>query len=414
MADGSKPSIEETMAQTFDRIQADEKAERASAAAEVADTPEVPKTEGGDPSQAGTEGETAEQKADRLRAEDGKFRTATRAEKKAAKTAETKSTGAAPAVPPAVSAEAAKVAAAPTNPATAVAPDKAAPAAEQKPDQTSTGLAGVNPPAGWSAAAKAAFASLPPAVQAAVSRREQEVTQGFAQYEGIGKALQPVQQQLAMQGIPAQAYVNQMVQLDLALRNPATRMQAWDYLAKSYGINLNGQQQADTSTSAPQLSADPTIATLQQQLAAVTSHLNQQQNVQRAQIAHESEQTQRQANADVDAFRNDPANEFFDLVRGDVQAVYERAAVLHQKAPTLKEAYEQAVWANPQTRPVLLARQAQEAETKRVQAAADAAAKARKSGAGNLRGTPGATPASGPKRSVEEEMAEVYDRIHAA
>jgi hypothetical protein len=409
MADGTSKSMDDTMGEVFDRIQGEEKAARESARAEVAEpdsgagegTPEVP---AGSP-----EPEAPADGADtRVRNPDGTFAKAPLV--KAPDLPKPDKTVAKP-VDPKAAPVAGKPAAPPSR--AVAAPQAGAPAAPNT-DQNPTGLAGVNPPAGWSAAAKAAWATLPPVAQAAIAKREQEVSQGFSQYEGIGKALAPVNQQLAMRGIPPQQYVNQMVQLDIALQNPATKMQAFQYLAQTYGIQLPTNSQADAGASIPQGHPDPTIAALQQQIGQLTSHINSEQ-AQRAQYAaFEQQQTQRQANTEVEAFRNDPANEFFDLVRDDVRGVFERAAVLNQKAPTLKEAYEQAVWANAQTRPVMLARQTQKIQDDQVKAASEAAAKARKSQAPNVRGTNGATPASGPKRPIEEEMAEVYDRMHAA
>lgn len=408
MADGedTKPTLEESLGATFDAIQARETTERTSAAAEVAEPEAVADAAPGD----APEGETAEEKADRLRAEDGKFRKPTRTEKKAAKAA------ADPAKAATVAGEAAKPGAAAEIPDPATGQKPASP--PTKTDQPLTGLAGVNPPAGWSAAAKAAFSTLPPAVQAAVSRRETEVTQGFAAYEGIGKALAPVQQALQMRGVPPAQYIAQMVQIDQALSNPATRAQTFDYLARTYGYQpaqTQAGQQQGASNPATQVSADPTIAALQQQLSLVTNHLTQQQHAQRAVHAQELEHTQRQANSDVEAFRNDPKNEFFDLVREDIRGVYERAAVLNQPYMTLAQAYEQAVWANAQTRPVMLARQAQKTEDDRAKASADAAAKARKAGSGNIRSVGGSAPnrRTGPL-DLEAEMAEVYDKVNAA
>ena len=84
----------------------------------------------------------------------------------------------------------------------------------------------------------------------------------------------------------------------------------------------------------------------------------------------------------------------------------------------LKDIYEQAIWANPQTRPVLIARQQQKLADDNAKAAAEAAAKAKKSGASNVRGTNGTPPAKAPEPLTEDrmraEMAEAYDRLNAA
>lgn len=401
MPDGSdKPSMEETMGQVFDKIKSDEATTRANEAAEVADPPEqkpeaAPETP--------PENETAEQKAERLRAEDGKFRAPTRKEKTEAKKA-----AEAPTKPAEKPAEAAKAAPG-TQDAT-----KPVVAPVEPPNPAGAALAGVQPPPGWSPAAKAAFGSLPPAVQAAVARREQEVSDGFKQYSGLNQALAPMAQTLQMRGVQPAQYVNQMVQLDRALTDPQTRGQAFDYLFRTYGYQPGAGQQQNVATGhQPQLSEDPTVAALQRQLALVTQHLTSQEAARAQELQALQADTQRQAFGEVEKFRNDPANEFFDLVRDDVRAVYERAAMANQPAPALATAYEQAIWANPQTRPVLIAREQQRISDGQAKAASEAAAKARKSQAPNVRGSVGASPSSAVKRPIEEEMAEVYDKLHA-
>jgi len=59
------------------------------------------------------------------------------------------------------------------------------------------------------------------------------------------------------------------------------------------------------------------------------------------------------ARAEVDAFRNDPANLYFENVREEVAH-----RIQSGRAATLKDAYEQAIWADPDIRPLLIAAQA--------------------------------------------------------
>lgn len=404
MADEEKPSMEETMGAVFDRIAGEEKAARDTARAEVAEPVEAPA-----PAEA-----APEPKDDRVRDEEGKFAKApkAKAEPKGQPQAKAPATG----TPP-VDGKAASPAPV-ASPATPKAP-QTGPAAPPSPEATAqaTPVApGIQPPAGWSAAAKAAWKDMPPVLQAAVARREQEVSEGFQRYEGIGRALAPMNQLLQQRGVAPAAYISQMVQIDQALSNPATRSQAFDYLARTYGYNPQAATDPNAAGRQPAaLSQDPTVAALQQQLALVTGHLNQQEAQRTQEIQAIQAQTQRQAFSEVDAFRNDPANEFFDFVRDDVRGIYERAAALNQPAPDLKTAYEQAIWANPQTRPILLARELQKTTDAQAKATAEAAAKARKSAAPNVRGAVGVSSASaGPRKSIEEEMAETYDRINAA
>lgn len=298
---------------------------------------------------------------------------------------------------------------------------KDATAAQPKSDQASTTGADVNPPSWWSAAAKAAWNEIPAEKRtilgSALAMREKQISDGFARFQGIDQALAPMRQWLTLNGIAEPQYVNQLVAADLMLRNPQTQGHALQWIARNYGLNLGAQHQvsgdgSQQGASIPaQLSTDPTIATLQQQLSAVTQHLTSQHEAQRAAYALEAQEMQRQASADVETFRNDAANEFFDLVRDDIRAVYERAAVLNGKAPTLKDAYEQAIWANSQTRPILQARERQRLADDQANAAAQAAAQARKSAAPNVKGNLGASPA--PRQKMEDEMAEIYDAIAA-
>lgn len=408
MPDDQKPSMEDTMGAVFDRIQTEER-EAAKAAAPEPEAKPEPEVEGAAPD-AAPEGETAEQKAERLRAEDGKFRKPTRAEKRKAEDAPKAE---APAKPAGKAVEA-KEAPGATQQAKTAPEASTAPAAPPEPSQTG----GLQAPGGWSAAAKATWATLPPAAQAAIVQREKEVSDGFSRYEGIGRAIAPMRATLQARRVSEADYIGQMVQIDAALTNPQTRAQAFDYLFRSYGYQPNGGG-ADPNAAGrqtPQLSSDPTVAALQQQLAAVTSHLQTQEAQRTREIEAIQADTNRQAAAEVAKFRDDPANEFFDLVKDDVRAVYERAAQLGQPTPSLKDAYETAVWGNPTTRPIMLGREAQKVADAKAKEAADAAAKARKAAGPAVRGTVAGTPSAsgGPKKSMEEEMAEVYDKMNAA
>ena len=96
--------------------------------------------------------------------------------------------------------------------------------------------------------------------------------------------------------------------------------------------------------------------------------------------------------------------------RADVGTVYADMAVLLRegRAETLKDAYEKATWANPQTRVALLEEQRKAEDAQRAQRARQA----QRAGAINVRTSPGTTP-SMPK-SIRETMEATFDSIHAA
>lgn len=406
-----------TMRETYDRIDGEEKAaraEEAKEAASVSETPE-PATEASPspesrPAPVAGSGEPSQD-----RNADGTFK---KAPKQTAKTAAPKS-AAAPAGTQAAQTgqDASSTQKTGNQPAQAAAQTGSAPAGQANSDQPSTGLAGVNPPAGWSAAAKAMWAQLPPAVQAAVSRRESEVSQGFQQYEGLGRVLAPMQQALQMRGVTPAAYVQQLIQAESLLANPATRAQAFDYLFRTYGYQPQAQHQTHATDPAQAGQVDPTQAALYQQVQNLTNGFNSiiaQRQAEERQIIGEIQQ---RASTDVAAFRNDAKNEFFDIVQDDIRRIYETAAATQQPMQPLAQVYEQAVWANPQTRPVLLAREAQKRETATQQAASQAAANARRTAGPNVRGNIGAVPSNGAvpltEDAMRKEMAEVFDRLNA-
>jgi len=394
--DEEKPSMEDTMGQVFDRLQAEEREAKASAPVESAPTQETETPEAEGPAEPpAPDG--------RARDEDGKFTKAPKEKPKAAAKTE-------PAQKPAGKAVEAKA---------APEAEKPKEGAESAPTPEKTAPAGFQPPGGWSAAAKATWATLPPAAQAAIAQREKEVSDGFARYEGIGRALAPMRATLQARRVSDADYIGQMVQIDAALSNPQTRAQAFDYLFRSYGYQppmAGADPNAAGRQPQQQLSEDPTVATLQQQLAAVTQHIRQEQAQRAQQEQMFQAETQRQASTDVEKFRNDPKNEFFDTVRDDMRAIYERATQAGQPLPTLSEAYEAAIWANPQTRPILVGREIQKQADAKAKEAAAAAANARKAAGPGVRGTSSAsvTPSARPKKTMEEEMREIYDSMNGS
>lgn len=134
-------------------------------------------------------------------------------------------------------------------PVAAATPDKSPTTSTKAPAAPSTAPAG--PPPGWSPEAKAAYATASPAIQAAVIKREQEVSAGFAQYAQAKQALEqviaPRRQHYASEGISdVQAIDNIWQWFEALKRSPAD---AFPKLAQMFGY--------DTSTVAPGADANP-------------------------------------------------------------------------------------------------------------------------------------------------------------
>jgi hypothetical protein len=105
----------------------------------------------------------------------------------------------------------------------------------------------VGPPSGWSKEAQALWEQLPPAVKADAVRREAEVAKGFDEYRAkttqlseISQALEPLKPILQQSGIQTEAQaVKRLLEWEGSFRNPQTRMQAFQNLAQTYGVDLS-------------------------------------------------------------------------------------------------------------------------------------------------------------------------------
>lgn len=282
------------------------------------------------------------------------------------------------------------------------APKPAAPAADPKTPDLSAAPAPeaqaepIRPPAAWSAPAKAKFATLDPEVQREIVKRETDVTRGFEErsaalkrFEPLDQAIAPIRSRLALNGLDDASYVRALIGADEMLRGP-NKLQALAQVAQQYGIDLRalGQPGQQLPQGAQQ---HPEIQQLAHGLAQVQATLTQQQTAQQQSV-------QAQQQADIAAFARD--NIYFENVRPQV------AALLRSGVPTLKEAYEQACWARPDIRPLVLAEQESARQAATAEAARQRASEARQA-AGSITGAPapGAVPnRSGPPPSVRESL----------
>jgi len=273
-------------------------------------------------------------------------------------------------------------------------PDKAA--AEPTTDQPqSPGT--LKAPNSWSAAAKAEWAKLPTSIQTEVLKREMDVERGFKQYgervktyEAIDKILDPLP--LQQHGLSKAQYVERLRAAEVALeRNP---VQALQWLAKSYGVDL-----AQIATGQPETPADPTIAALRQEIEQLKSGVTAQQ--QAAQQAVE-----REIETELSKFASDPKNEFFEQVKADMGILIQNG-----RAKDLQAAYDMAVYANPETRAIIQARDADALQKKLLEDSRKQASQARKAAGTNVQGT-AATPGQVP--SMRSLMESTYDRLNGA
>lgn len=282
------------------------------------------------------------------------------------------------------------------------APLKSPPADTTKASTEQPSTAADAPPVTWAADAKGEWATLSPAIKAAVLKREVEMSSGGRQwseekrhYEAI---VAPVRQAASRRGISeAEGIQRLMAAQDRLDRDPVAAIQ---WLAQAYGVPLtvngtpsNGQPTADVSS---RIESPPPRAQADPRIDAIWSHMQ-------AQEQRETEMTVQK----VTSFAADPAHPYFDALNSEIMALL---PVLKSSNPTatpdqlLQDAYDRAVWANPETRAALQAeRNASEAVTRRA-STAETVAKAKLAASSLRPGAPAGLPLTAPRDSIREEI----------
>ncbi len=254
------------------------------------------------------------------------------------------------------------------------------------------------PPVTWSSEAKTKWTELPEWAQREVHKRELESRRALSKMDeerafakSIQQALTPVSPLIQSAGLPPAQYLSQLVQTDHFIRtaDPQQLKQTLLNFAAQRGITFT-----DAPSDAPD--KDATIAQLQQRLATLESGWQTREQQSKA-------QQEALIQSEIQKFSSDPANIHFEQVK-DVMA----GLLVSGRAQSLKDAYEQAIWADPAIRESILA--AKNAERLAEQRRKDAeAAKAAKAKAKSVVGGPGAVaPARPPERDLRGELEAAF------
>lgn len=251
----------------------------------------------------------------------------------------------------------------------------------------------------WKKEAHEAWIKADPVIRAEVERREADFHRGIEQYKqaaqfanNIQQAIQPYAATIQSLGIAPEKAISELMAADHRLRygQPHEKQAYFAQLARAYGVDL-GQVSAEQ----PQI--DPNVAALQQQVQQLEGFIRNQSLM--------GEQQQQQAlNSEIAAFAADPNHSHFEAVRPHMHALLQAG-----QATSLADAYEQAVFANPQTRALMLAQQrdAERAEaTKKAEAARQAASV-------NVRARP-AMPTAQPIGSMDDTIRATLRRLQNA
>lgn len=250
----------------------------------------------------------------------------------------------------------------------------------------------------WKKEVAATWQTLPPQVRAEVARREADFhkgIEGYKQAAGFGQAMEraitPYAQTIQKLGITADKAVSELMATDHKLRQgtPQEKAAMLSALAQNYGIDM-AQAQA-----VPQV--EPHVAQLQQEVRQLRGYIeNQQSTVQR--------QSEDSLHSEISQFAADPSHSHFETVKGHMSALLQAG-----QATSLADAYEQAIYANPTTRALVLAEQqaAQRAE------AARKAQAAREAASVNTRSRP-PVPTSEPIGSMDDTIRATLRKLQAA
>lgn len=343
----SETTLRDALTSAFADAEPTEAATVETSAPEVTEAPQVT--------------ETAEQKADRLRDEKGRFATKESAPE-AAQVVKPES-----------------VAPAPTTP----------PVAEPR-----------KPPSSWKKDYWEAYQKLDPQLADYINQREQQFASGVSTYreeaikaKELNEALAPFMPELQAHGIAPGQWIQNMGRAHQTLLrgSPEQKLQAFQKLAQDYGVPMSALQSGQV---------DPVmqyVSPLQEQVLQLRGQLTNWQQQQ-------EQQQQRAMLDEIEAFKANAPH--FDEVRETMAGILQAGL-----APDLKSAYDKAIRMNDDIWQAESTRRAEEAEKQRRDAEAAKVAQARANAVSVRGSTPvgnmGGNGKKGLRDTLEEQVTAV-------
>lgn len=255
-------------------------------------------------------------------------------------------------------------------------------------------------PAQWKPAIREEWPKLPRAVQEEVLRREADsmrligsVGPKIRMADEISQHIAPFAESLTESGMSPSAFVADIFDSIkvLARGTPQERAETVANIVQSYGVDLPTLDRILTA----RISAPPEV--LQARIA--TARANAVIHQQTSSVEH---QTAMDAERSIVAFAADPKHEFIDDVRNQMADLIELG-----HAKSLEDAYQSAIWSNPDTRKILLTREAQSrAAVKTTRAVAARKASSSVRGAPSV---PGAASNGASGGTLRETIAAAFD-----
>lgn len=273
---------------------------------------------------------------------------------------------------------------------------------EEKPEEVEE----IAPPQSWSGLQKENWDKIPPETRKYILEREDQAHKALTQHDEVrnfGKQMKEI-------SAPYEAIMQaEGTSADAAFKN---------YLNMAY-IMRQGQPEQKAQIireTMQQFNIDPqsVFGGGQQQQNMTPAQIEQMVNQRLEQAEQSRTQEQQRAeeeriNQEIEAFASNPENIYFNDVRAQMGALLDSG-----QAKDMKEAYEQAIWAHPQIRPVLLAKQQAEAKEKRKQET-----ERKKKAATSVTGSPDAKSSTSKSKgsnnnSIEEDIAAAIEEVEGS
>jgi len=250
----------------------------------------------------------------------------------------------------------------------------------------------------WRKEVAAEYAKLPNSVKDEIEKREADFHKGIEQYKTkaqfgheIEQTLAPYMATIQALNVPPATAIKVLLNADHQLRygNPESKLQAMLTIARDYNIDVSGLVNVQ-----PAVPPDPQFQALHQKVSQLEGTLQQRQQ-------QEIAQANRSIQTEIEKFASDPVNKHFETVR-----LHMSSLISGGQATDLKDAYDQAVWANPTTRAAVLAEQ-QKVERE----AADKKAKEAKRSGNYIRSRPALPTKPAVAGKMEDDIGAIFDDI---
>ncbi|MAF88890.1 MAG: hypothetical protein CL963_03500 [Euryarchaeota archaeon] len=277
----------------------------------------------------------------------------------------------------------------------------------------------VNPPSTWTAESKSKWADVPDWVRTEVHKRENESIKGVDMMrdratfgDRMNQVVQPYMPLINSQGGTPESTVQGMLNTAYQLYQgtPQAKTQLIVKLAHEHGFlnELVAYVMQDGQTRQQNSQIRSVIVPLQNQIQTLEQKLN-------GQNAASQQAQQSETMAELEAFAAE-TNEDGTLAHPYFENVRERMAQEFESgAQTFKEAYDNAVWSNPDTRKLMQSQQVSSTEKTRQEQATERAKKAKKADSVNIstKGTHESGQQADPIGTVEDTMKATMENINA-